>query len=71
MGSSSIKVQENDQGEKSSKMFSLNRVIAVTPSSGRFPASEPSKVNTSDKWQASTLGAWGFPLFSGENKCPT
>lgn len=70
-GSSSIKVQEYDQGEKRSEILSLNRVTAMAPSCGRFPASKPNKVNTSEKWQASTLGAWGFDLFNGENKCPT
>lgn len=38
---------------------------------GIFPASRPNKANTSDKWQESTPGAWGFALFCGENKCPT
>lgn len=71
VGSSSIKVKKYDQGEKCSEMLSLNRVTAVTPSCGRFPASEPNKVNTSDKWQASTPGAWGFAFFSGESKFPT
>lgn len=69
--SGSIKVQEYDQGEKRSEMFSLDKVTTVTPNCGRFPASKQNKVNTSDKWQASTLAAWGFALFSGEDKCPT
>lgn len=41
VSSGSIKVHEFVRGKKCTSMFSLNGVVAVTPSLGRFPASKP------------------------------